>query len=328
MTAWPPIITQPTQAFLGSVLDTIATIAGFPDLVAGGALGIANGATAWFSFAVGADGAVTRTVVNDVFALTGFNPTVEQLRVSWAADLATTRASLPLVMAYGGLGPHLRALVRGLSALQPTGSGDPFRGWAWQRRVGVARTVMRAASATDASAGQARTTIGGYSAETIQAVFAQQLQLAAAVARPAPVRGAAAKATININAIADIVRRAALIEAAGAFAAMPFDSREDAFQARDRLAAAIDDEVSLAESGTVRTAFRALRLAVIADARARSVGLPDAVQITLAREVPAIVLAARLYDDPGMAADLVARNHIDNPLFMPADQPITVLTDG
>jgi len=324
----PPSVQTPTQSFLGDALDAIGEAAGFVASVTGAALGIVSGAAAWFNFAVAAGGAVVRTVVNDVFAFTGVNVTVEQLRVSWSADLISTRSSLPLVMIYSGLGGHLIALVKGISALQPTGSGDPFKGWSWQRRVGPARTVLKSSSQTDASAGVVTATIGGYSAEAIQAVFAQQLQLVATMARPIPPRGAPAQLVANLNAIADVIRRAALIEAAGAFSAMPFDSRQDAFSARDQLAAAIDGEVNLAESGTVRKTFRALRLAVIADARVRSAGLPDAVQLELAAEVPAVVLAARLYDDPGMAADLVARNSVDNPLFMPADAPIEVLTNA
>ncbi len=90
---------------------------------------------------------------------------------------------------------------------------------------------------------------------------------------------------------------------------------------------AIDAECDIATDGQVVRAMWTLRAAMAADIAARTAGLPDAVELTLGASVPAIVLAHRLYDDPGRAADLLARNDVRNPLFMPAGRPIEVLTD-
>jgi prophage DNA circulation protein len=96
----------------------------------------------------------------------------------------------------------------------------------------------------------------------------------------------------------------------------------------EAMADAIDAECNLAESAPVRIALQYLRIAVVNDARTRSQALPDVIALTLPREIPAVVLAARLYDDPGLAADLVARNGVDNALFMPAGVALEVLTHG
>ncbi len=189
-------------------------------------------------------------MVNDVSSLTWAEPWISgQLRVSWAADLAGTIAAVPLVLNYSGLGTQLISLVQGISALQPTGSGTPFQGWAWQRRIGPARTVLKASSATGTSSAMGPTMIGGYSALTIQTVFNQQLALATAMTRPTPAATAPAQLTANQNAIAgDVIRRAALIiQAAGAFSAMLFESAGGRVQRRaTELAGAID---SRGESG-------------------------------------------------------------------------------
>ena len=109
---------------------------------------------------------------------------------------------------------------------------------------------------------------------------------------------------------------------------MPFASRGDAFAARDQIAAAIDAECGVIEDGNVRRALQTLRVAIVNDARARSLALPDVTTIILPRATPAVVLAARLYDDPGLARDLVDRNAIDNPLFMPSGATLEVLAHG
>jgi prophage DNA circulation protein len=322
--------------FAANVISGVASAAGS---VIGGAIG-------WFNYGVSAVGAVARTVLRDAATVSSIvnafdnsavgvsidlataSPATTQAAVTWVADLGSTRAAISLLGSFPGLGVQLGALVTGISTIRATGSGAPFTGWAAQRRVGTARNVMRAASRTNASAGYALVTTGGYSKPTIAAILQQHLALADAAARPILTPGAEPQTVINSNAVHDIVRRTALVEAAGAFSAMPFDSRAEAFTLRDQLADAIDAECNLAESAPARIALQTLRIAIVNDARTRSQALPDVVALTLPREIPAVVLAARLYDDPGMAADLVARNGVDNALFMPAGVALEVLTNG
>jgi prophage DNA circulation protein len=324
----PVDVQAAAQNALGDALDAIGAAAGFVGGVVNTVENTIGAATAWFNYGLSSVGTVIRIVLNEVSAVLGTNLTVDQLTVSWAGNLGSTASAIAILGSYPALPQQLAALVEGLSGLEPTGSGDPFVSWSQQRRAGVSRTVLVAASSTDASAGYVTQTTGGYSADTVRSVFQQQLTLATTMARPSPAVGADPQSTTNANAISDVVRQAALIEAAGAFSAIPFTSRQDAFIARDQIASALDAECNLVTDGTVRLALSALRLSVIADAKARSAGLPDVRTAMLSLAMPALVMAAALYDDPGMAADLVARNGVINPLFMPAGVSLEVLSSG
>ena len=73
-------------------------------------------------------------------------------------------------------------------------------------------------------------------------------------------------------------------------------------------------------------ALVALRAALVADIAARGANLPGVVNFTPAAVLPAVVIAHRLYGDATQADSLIARNAIRHPGFVPAGEPLEVLT--
>lgn len=128
----------------------------------------------------------------------------------------------------------------------------------------------------------------------------------------------------NRDALAVLTRRAALVQAAGMTAAMPLPVYDDAASLRKELLAALDSEASEA-TDTAYAAVIDLRATVHRDMTAR---LRDAarLQVVQPREVtPALVLAYDLYEDTGREAEIIARNRIRHPGFVPVE-PLKVLS--
>jgi prophage DNA circulation protein len=122
-----------------------------------------------------------------------------------------------------------------------------------------------------------------------------------------------------------LVRQAALAEAAQMTTVWPFDTADQATSIRDELASRIDYEMMIEIDDGLYNALAAMRLAVITDLTTRAASLPSTVSITLIAPTPALVLAHRLYDDPGLDADIIARNDVRNPNFVPAGVALQVL---
>lgn len=130
----------------------------------------------------------------------------------------------------------------------------------------------------------------------------------------------------NQEAMLALVRRGAVIEAARVMPVADFASLDDAVLARDQVAEALDME--MAEAGDdLYTALESLRVAVVRDIAARP-GLLRLMRITPHAGVPALVLAYQLYADATRCEDLVRRNHIRHPGFIPAGQTLEVLADA
>jgi len=66
---------------------------------------------------------------------------------------------------------------------------------------------------------------------------------------------------------------------------------------------------------------------VIQDVTARGGSLAHLYAYTPAQTEPALVIAQRLYGDPTRAGEIVARNAVIHPLFVPGGQALEVLGD-
>lgn len=131
------------------------------------------------------------------------------------------------------------------------------------------------------------------------------------------------------NALARIARSSAVVEASIAASAIPLDSYNAASALRGRIVELFDGELSaLGDSGEddALEALLRLRARVLDDLRARGGALAAVRAITLASTVPAVVLAYRLYGDADRDAEIVARNGIRHPGFIPAAVPLEVLS--
>lgn len=140
----------------------------------------------------------------------------------------------------------------------------------------------------------------------------------------------------NTAALHTLIQRSAIIEAARTASATDFATRNDALAIRDALASALDTQMEVVDpvSGapaddTIYHALQDLRAAMANDLRTRGARLPELVTHTLRTTLPALVVAYNVYGDASRDADLISRNNIRHPGFVPGGEPLEVLaTDG
>ena len=131
----------------------------------------------------------------------------------------------------------------------------------------------------------------------------------------------------NQVGLVQLVRQVAYSQACAASAQMDYTSYDDARSVRDRLMTVADD---LAESDIddgVYSSLASLRAAVAQDIGARGADLARLVKLQLLDSVPALTLAWTLYGDATRADELVTRNALRDPFFVPAGVQLEVL-DG
>lgn len=131
----------------------------------------------------------------------------------------------------------------------------------------------------------------------------------------------------NRKALADLTRRTAIIEAARSSARINYDSQNQALQARDVLVDAIEAE-QLTAPDAVFSTLADLRSAVVRDINTRAADLAKLIPYTPKATLPAVMLAYSLYGDATKDEQIVARNRIAHPGFVPGGQTLEVLTDG
>ncbi len=136
----------------------------------------------------------------------------------------------------------------------------------------------------------------------------------------------------NQSTTQGFVRQLAAIEAARISARADYASRNDADSVRDWLLAAIDTQANSADAVTglpiddaLYQTLSALRAAVNEDLTVRGAKLPRITYYTPHVTLPALVIAYRLYGDAARADEIVARNHIRHPGFVPGGVALEVL---
>lgn len=156
-------------------------------------------------------------------------------------------------------------------------------------------------------------------------------QVLAAASTPTLARGAA-----NRLVQLEFYRDLSLSRAAAALIGWDFDSMDEASAAQAAVVSALDGALVqtgraapvLADPGRQAShqALRALRSAVVRDVSARSGGLARIVRQEIPETVSASVLAYRLYGDASRAAEVVARNGIAHPGFVPSGTELELLS--
>lgn len=142
----------------------------------------------------------------------------------------------------------------------------------------------------------------------------------AAISTPSRIQQAA-----NQTAVIDLTRQAAVIEAARASAKVAPASYGDAIVLRDEISGQLE---TLAETApdSLFMALTKLRIAVIQDINTRAADLSRTVQYPIPATLPALVIAHHIYGDVQQADDVIARNHIRHPGFVPGGRSIEVLS--
>lgn len=131
----------------------------------------------------------------------------------------------------------------------------------------------------------------------------------------------------NQAAIIQFFDAATVIEACRAFSVFEFDSRDKVLEIRDALTDAIDD-LNEDAPDQLWAAMTDLQVAVAARLLEIAEALPNIVEVTPKITQPALVLAYNIHGDATREAELVARNNLFDPNFVPGSIPIKVVADG
>lgn len=129
----------------------------------------------------------------------------------------------------------------------------------------------------------------------------------------------------NQAALGRLVRAAAAASAAAAAAIATYEYQEQAIETARTIAALLD--VAAAEA-TDDTAFEELSAArrSLLEAVPGDRDLPTLQTVRLLVDTPALVIASQLYDDADRADQIIRRNAVHHPLFVPGGDDLQVLS--
>jgi prophage DNA circulation protein len=145
------------------------------------------------------------------------------------------------------------------------------------------------------------------------------------VVTPTSLAPATRQREANRAALASLFQHATLIQAAGMAAAMPLPVYDDALLVRDSLTAALD-EASFVVADDVYVPLQVLRARVHADITARLSQAARLLTYTPRETIACLALVYDLYEDVDREQEVIDRNAIRHPGFVPAI-PIRVLSE-
>lgn len=138
--------------------------------------------------------------------------------------------------------------------------------------------------------------------------------------RPAAVGKSGARDEENLEALNSMFRRLALSEMAVAGAEADWGDREKAVNARATVAEIFENELHNARGRTsVYQSLSEVRNKSIKAISSKLADLDPVVVVESAAVMPSIVWAYRLYEDATRATDLISRNRIAHPSYMPTE---------
>lgn len=133
----------------------------------------------------------------------------------------------------------------------------------------------------------------------------------------------------NRTSINGLVRQAAVIEASRIAPTAEYETTEDAQAVRDAIAAQLDSIMEdPATSDVLFGALQQVRTAVIRGVPPEAESLPNLVTVTPHATVPSLVLAHDIYGDAARETEIVIRNSIKYPGFVPAAVPLLIVSDA
>lgn len=128
----------------------------------------------------------------------------------------------------------------------------------------------------------------------------------------------------NRDALSALMRRALLVQASGMAATVPVRVYDDGAALRTGLTGALEAE-SYTANDTVYPALQSLRVKTHTDLTTRLRDSARLRAVTPREVVPALVLSYDLYEQPLRGEEIVARNKLRHPGFVPAE-PVKVLS--
>jgi len=141
-----------------------------------------------------------------------------------------------------------------------------------------------------------------------------------------PSRKQEAANTLEFQAL---IRRVTVAERAQVAVSTTYPTYQDAYISREAIVTQLDLETEIVgTTDEVYLAIAALITEVINGVPAATQQLPQLRKIALTASLPAIVVAYQLYKDATRESEIVTRNHIRHPGFMPGGVPLEVVVDG
>lgn len=144
---------------------------------------------------------------------------------------------------------------------------------------------------------------------------------------PEPQTASRQREADNKDALDNFIREAAVCDAITASADADFSSLDEATDARNKLRDQIDFILERTQDDDVFAAFKDLNAQLVLVLPDVDAALPSVRTITLADTTPSLVLAYDLFETVEAEEDLIERNHVENPLFIPGNSEIEVLND-
>ncbi len=154
-----------------------------------------------------------------------------------------------------------------------------------------------------------------------------QVQTAIIAATTGQTLSVSDRLAVNRAVLVRLIQDLAFIEQVRAAATATYDNAGAALQARDTLAAALEERLNTADDALF-AALMALQTAIVSDLTQRAAQLDQLVSYTPTATVPALVLAYRLYGDANQEADIVTRNAIRHPGMIPGGVALSILANG
>lgn len=241
------------------------------------------------------------------------------------ANTASSLMRFPANLASGLFGQIASLSAIASSPLGALSSLASILGAGGSRAYGVS-SVTASSNSKASAAGMAAVTAlrpmfsYGSNAKPVPNSVSPTASTPAAMSTPSRIQQAA-----NQSAVINLVRQAAVIEAARATTKITPASYGEAITLREEIAGQLE---TLAETAPdpVYMALTKLRIAVIKDMTARAADLSRMVQYPVPATLPALVIAHQLYGDVDQADSIVARNKIRHPGFVPGGRTIEVPT--
>jgi prophage DNA circulation protein len=132
----------------------------------------------------------------------------------------------------------------------------------------------------------------------------------------------------NQAEIINLTKGAVLVEMAAAIMRMTFDSVDDAIAMRDEFDALIDAQMTLMANDGIDAQYVALadiRTTVLGYINEVAIALYRVVEVAILDSMPALVFAYNKYGDAERDQEIIDRNNITNPAFLPPHSNIQAL---
>lgn len=131
----------------------------------------------------------------------------------------------------------------------------------------------------------------------------------------------------NPQTLAAVQRNIALLEASQAVSRTDFDTMDVALATRDTICAGLSTAMRDAPDD-LYTALSDVRVAVTRDIRSRAADIASLDAYTPKTTMPAVLLAYKVYGTAAREDDVLRRNTVRHPGFMPGGSPVVIIKDA